>query len=522
MKLLVLQLARFGDIYLSWPILRALRRQNPGAEIHLLVRERFMAATEGLGCGIVVHKLPTADILAPLAKGIDGLESVNFSLEEWTDDLSSGNWDRIINLSFSPSSSYLVDILAQKSTEVSGYRRHSDGFLAIPDDASAYFYAQVGPRKHNRLHLVDLFAMIAKVELQETDWFVDADLSPSARSPYIVVHLAASQDEKCYPIASWKSVIEHVVASGFGVVLIGSADEAHLAAAFMESRNIENRIGKTRLPELFPILKDAVFLIGADSAPIHMSALVGTPVLNLSFDAVSFWETGPLSRRSLVVKAGKPAELLPATVIGAIREITRVSSVASQFIQSTNEMGPRFHLPNEVEDFSWNLIRALYMQNDFPHLPQNPVLHNAVQRLFEACELAREQFETLTKNRKSKTAIEILESIDVMLKEISRLSPALSPVIDWFETERLRIPPGRIEETIERSASLFRDLATICKALQRPLEPDVEELRQAGLDRLREMTDELPSCAEAFRFFHLAEAEPKLVAMLDHLSYFLK
>lgn len=65
MKILVLQLARFGDIYLTWPALRALRRRYPDASIHLLVRERFVAATEGLGAGIDVHVFPTARFWHP-------------------------------------------------------------------------------------------------------------------------------------------------------------------------------------------------------------------------------------------------------------------------------------------------------------------------------------------------------------------------------------------------------------------------------------------------------------------------
>src|SRR4051812_25965887 len=104
MKILVLQLARYGDIYLTWPSLRALRRQNPDAEIHLLVREKFKAATEGLGSGIIVHTMPISDILAPLVSGpgvsSPSVEVAKFVLDEWIDQLSAIKWDRIINLSF--------------------------------------------------------------------------------------------------------------------------------------------------------------------------------------------------------------------------------------------------------------------------------------------------------------------------------------------------------------------------------------------------------------------------------------
>src|SRR4051794_20777995 len=101
MKILVLQLARFGDIYLTWPTLRALHRIHPEAEVHLLTREKFAGATVGLA-NIVAHTLPTAQILGR------GQEAMENHLNSWLETLSN-DWDLIINLSFSPFSSYLVD-----------------------------------------------------------------------------------------------------------------------------------------------------------------------------------------------------------------------------------------------------------------------------------------------------------------------------------------------------------------------------------------------------------------------------
>ena len=47
MKILILQLARLGDLYMSWPAMKALRRQYPTAEIHLMVRSSFKEAMVG-------------------------------------------------------------------------------------------------------------------------------------------------------------------------------------------------------------------------------------------------------------------------------------------------------------------------------------------------------------------------------------------------------------------------------------------------------------------------------------------
>ncbi len=46
MKILVLQLARLGDIYMSWPMIRAVKRKYPNAEIDIQVFT--LSSEEGL------------------------------------------------------------------------------------------------------------------------------------------------------------------------------------------------------------------------------------------------------------------------------------------------------------------------------------------------------------------------------------------------------------------------------------------------------------------------------------------
>src|SRR4051794_29867404 len=110
MRILVLQLARFGDIYQSWPAIKALQRSFPGAEVHALVRSRFSQATEGLA-GVTVHELNTADVLKPILESGDENAALS-RLSDLIERLEALRFDRIINLSFSPFSSYLTNAIA--------------------------------------------------------------------------------------------------------------------------------------------------------------------------------------------------------------------------------------------------------------------------------------------------------------------------------------------------------------------------------------------------------------------------
>jgi ADP-heptose:LPS heptosyltransferase len=66
MKILVIQLARFGDIYTTWPVLRAIKRENPQGELHVLVRKKFKKALVGLESVDKTQLLDTQNILEPV------------------------------------------------------------------------------------------------------------------------------------------------------------------------------------------------------------------------------------------------------------------------------------------------------------------------------------------------------------------------------------------------------------------------------------------------------------------------
>lgn len=513
MKILVIQLARFGDIYLTWPTLRALHRTHPEAEIHFLVREKFLFATDGLK-NVHVHSLQTAKILGPMLQDKPDLQASEVMLKECLTSLDLG-WDVILNLSFSPVSSYLTDFLAGEKTVVKGYSRHSDGYLAIPDDASAYFYAQVGIGRDNRFHLADVFAMIAEVELQKSDWGFEGERQAiSLEQPYIAVHLGASQAEKRYPIQYFRQVLREL--SSRRVYLVGSKDEKALAASFSEFSHVKSLIGETSLNQLFSVIENAELVIGADSAPVHIAAHTNTKVLNLSFAAVNFWETGPISDDSVIVHAETPEQLSPELVVNAARAMLGRHALPTEAVTLSQVPGPRF---KSEDSFSWKLIQALYTQADYP-TPTDASTISGVQRLLEVSDMALEQLAVLKQDLGSKTALQILSAVDASLLKIAEAAPELGPLIRWFETERLRIPPQDVVLTFARTHELFQNLQTITQVLAVEAEPNFDELQRQGLERLREIETELPKCALSFRLYQTAKAEPMLQRMLKHLTFF--
>ncbi|MCM2281822.1 MAG: glycosyltransferase family 9 protein [Bdellovibrionaceae bacterium] len=477
MKTLVLQLARLGDIYQTWPVLRAIRRgQAAGDELHVLVRSRFRDATEGLDAIDRVWTLDTKEILAPLVSDHPDAGDALDKIKAFVEQLSAQGFERIINLSFSPFSSRLVYALAEAGVEVRGYTRHEDGFLQIPDDASAYFFAQVGPDRVNRVHVTELFAQVAGVELVDEDWTRPAhfELQPvletdlftalnSARRP-VLVHLGASQSDKVYGTHKWLQVI-----SGFleridaPVVLIGSADERELAKAVRASasgREAIDLVGRTRLRDVFALMSRAQLAIGGDSAPVHIAALTGTPFLNLSFRTVSFWETGPKSPGSRIL-AFETADDLPSDLViqEAVAMLNGVGGDA-RAIHVTSRLEP-LSAPREIAtSVGWEWLQAIYMGQPFPG-PDSELCVQGLFRLSEANALALEQLAILERRSGDRVALSILDRFDEIIEAIARMVPTLGILVRWFQTERVRLGPMADQELLTRTIALHRRLGEI-------------------------------------------------------------
>ena len=468
MKILVLQLARLGDIYQSWPTLNALKRNNPEAEIHLLTRSAFSAAAPKF---VDRHwHLDTKKILRPL---IDERPNVDQALNEMSslvEELRAEHFDRIINLSYSPFSASLVfDLARLRKCEVVGYTRYPDRTLAIPDDTSAYFYAQVGVGKGNRVHLVDLFAHTAGVTLTDDDWKFDiaglsatstaASASASGDSVVtaagrggLVVHLGASTLAKTLSWSKWLQVVKGLLAStDVPVILVGSSDEVDIAekvSSVFGSRQPINLVGRTSLNELFAIIGSASLVIGGDSAPVQMASLTNTPVFNLSFPMVSLWETGPRSTGSRILSLESEDSYTSDEIVREIAATVAGTPPTLDVIRVAGRMLPYVETKPQPQQFEWDLIRALYMGELFPPQP-NSTFGIGIQRLDEVNTLAVEQLATLRKDSKNQTASLILDRVDDVMNQIMNLVPETAPLIRWFRIERLRIAPMHVAALID-------------------------------------------------------------------------
>ncbi|MES2855228.1 MAG: glycosyltransferase family 9 protein [Bdellovibrionota bacterium] len=436
-----------------------------------MTRKKFAAA--GRAC-LGVDKQWTLDsqaILKPVIAEKPDLNGALSSLDAFCSELKSEHFDMVINLSFSPFSSYLTEVIAGGLSEVRGYSRYEDGTLSIPDDSSAYFFAQVGGGRGNRIHVTDVFAAVAGVDLVESDWNtgaavlnLPAKLSSEVGSYPVVVHVGASDLAKTFSWSKWLQIVRGLNATYHGaVVLVGSPEESEIAekvAAVSGPRKVVNLVGKTTIEELFAVISKAAVVIGGDSAPVQIATLTGTQVLNVSFPMVNYWETGPRSAGSRIVTVDGDDSIASDVIVREAMAMILKTRTELQVVEVPGRTMPYVVTAGQSQLFEWELQKALYMSETFPP-PPNETFLLAIQRLAEINSICLEQVEALKRNHQNKTAASILDRGDEIMAQIERVMPEAGPIVRWFQVERMRIGPQGIDQLIESTAEVHRRLALV-------------------------------------------------------------
>lgn len=466
MKILIIQLARLGDILMTWPQVRALKRLYPQAEIDMLVRPKFKAATIGLTELANVIDFPVENIFEPLFTEPIRFESSLEVLDSTINNLKSNNYNWIINSTLSPASSYFTYALQNKNTKITGYTRTSDGFLSIPDEVSTYIYAQVGVDRDNRVHLSDLFTLMIEAQPDPEDWKTKVSTkSPIEIENYIVLHVGASREDKKFSAFKWRTFLTHFQKlHPAPIVLIGNEDEvkdaSFISLGFNENQ-VLNLTGKLKFEELFPLISSAKFYLGCDSAPLHIASLVGTPSLNISLAAVNFWETGPRAPGSRVLyaetEADLPSEVLAHELLNMINGVNGNSSI----ISLSNDI-PCYKAPPNTRnrDWNWNMLHALYMGGAWPLLDSS-TKKQGLKNLFDVNKVIIEQFETIRKTKNVSIVSGIIERCEDVIESVGNLVPELRPFIRWYQTQKSMIGPGSPTEILSATEKVHTDFEAI-------------------------------------------------------------
>lgn len=260
LKILIIRFSSIGDIIYTTPVIRCIKQQLKGAEVHFLTRDKFR---------FIVDNNPYIDRLILLKP----------SLSETISDLKKENYDYIIDLHNSLRSTVVKLRLGIKSFTYKKERIKK--WLAV-----RYKINLVKP-----VHLVDRYLETVKTlgvinDHKPVDYYFNHDyditklLPPSHSKKYVAFIIGATHYTKRMPN---EKIIELCGKINLPIVLLGGTDVEKNALIIEQSglTNIYNACGKLTFDESAFLVKSADNIIGFDTGLTHVAEAFNKPIVSI-------------------------------------------------------------------------------------------------------------------------------------------------------------------------------------------------------------------------------------------------
>lgn len=261
MKLLIIRFSSIGDIVLTTPVLRCIRRQYPDAEIHFLVKQSFKPVIAHNPYINVIHTLDN-----DLNENIEALKKIRFD--------------------------YIIDL--HRNLRTMRVKKGLDAPSLTFDKLNfrkwlyVNFKWNVMPDKS----IVDrYFEGLKKLQLkndgQGLDYFIpdqlqtkQDDIPMGHWTGFVGCVIGGSYFTKKFPVEKWKEFVQQCP---FPIILLGGPedrDEGNEIAA-TDNAKVYNACGKFNLTESADLVKRAKVIVTNDTGLMHIAAAYKKPIISL-------------------------------------------------------------------------------------------------------------------------------------------------------------------------------------------------------------------------------------------------
>ena len=287
-RALVIKLRHHGDVLLTSPVFSVLKRAAPHAEIDALVYRETASMLAGHPAISMLHTIDRS------LKRQGVLAQARGEWQLWR-ALLARRYDLVVHLTEHPRGAWLTRLVGAR-------------YGVAPERATAgRWWRATFPRRYltpraTLRHAVELnLDALRRIGF----WPEDADkalvLVPGSdatarartllqahglvRGGFVLVHPGSRWLFKCWPATTTAALLDRLKADGWPLVLTGAPDPAEraLIAAIIKATRapVVDLSGELTLAELAALIGAARLFVGVDSAPMHMAAAMGTPVVAL-------------------------------------------------------------------------------------------------------------------------------------------------------------------------------------------------------------------------------------------------
>lgn len=263
-KILVVALRRLGDVLLTTPLIRSLRRAWPDADVDALV---FSGTT-----GILEGNPDLSGVIA-LNEGAGTSESVALARSLWQ------RYDLAVTTQAGDRPTFFAIAAGRQRVGVTERRligRVKRFFLhrSIPMQAGQH-------RIEETLALSRLLGIAPVAEVVCPRGPVRPGLVPDG--PYAVIHAAPQFTYKQWHRDGWRTLAQSLLARGLAVVATGGPGEAERRYLddLWSGLRVIRRDGQLSWPELTALLEGGTLFAGPDTSVTHLAAAAGCPTVAL-------------------------------------------------------------------------------------------------------------------------------------------------------------------------------------------------------------------------------------------------
>jgi ADP-heptose:LPS heptosyltransferase len=285
MKFLVIRFSSIGDIVLTSPVVRCLKKQVPNAQIHFLVKPQFKT---------VVANNPYIDKIHVLQPHWDAMIT----------ELKREAFDQIIDLHHN-----LRTLRVKQALKFPAY-----SFKKL--NIEKFIFVKLKWNVMPKVHIVDRYLeTVAHLGVQNDgaglDYFIapheevqQHDIPASHQAGYIALVIGASFYTKKLPVYKLQ---ELCAAIPHPVILLGGNDEFDEGERIKKVDHIKiyNACGKFSLNESADLVRKAKLVIAHDTGLMHIAAALKKPVIAVwgsttpSFGMVPYYGRNFLMQRAL-------------------------------------------------------------------------------------------------------------------------------------------------------------------------------------------------------------------------------
>ena len=262
MKILIIRFSSIGDIVLTTPVIRCLRKKYPGAEIYFLTKKRFAG---------IVESNPY----------INQVFSLKNDIKETIDSLEEEKFDYVIDLH-----NNLRTFRIRKALK--GVPFYSFNKLNTRKWIYTNFKINLMPAKHIVDRYMKTVEKLGVVNdglgldyfIPEKDKVKDSDIPFSHSQGYLAIVIGAAHFTKKLPVDKLKKLCEEIK---YPIILLGGNEDFYhgLDISQVDPVKIYNACGKFSLNESADIIRKSNMVISHDTGLMHIAAAFKKNILSV-------------------------------------------------------------------------------------------------------------------------------------------------------------------------------------------------------------------------------------------------